>query len=67
MTGQNNSFFLFSECLCIPDGSIGIECTEVDGKCDCKENVTGDKCHECKAGYFNHPTCSGKQKYYFQL
>ena len=52
---------------CHADGSVIIECAEADGKCTCKENVTGHKCTECKAGYWNFPTCSGKQKYYFRL
>ena len=31
-----------------------------NGVCTCKENVEGDKCDTCSAGYYNFPTCTGK-------
>ena len=48
---------------CHEDGSasVGIfECTEADGKCTCKENVTGDKCDRAADGFYGFPEAIGK-------
>ena len=44
-------------CECNEEGSTIHHCNE-DGKCSCKENVTGDKCGECAAGFTNFPDCN---------
>ena len=51
-----------SACNCNGDGSNGIACND-NGVCSCKANVINDKCDACAAGYFNFPTCEGKQYY----
>ncbi|XP_005987722.1 laminin subunit beta-3 [Latimeria chalumnae] len=39
-------------CECDPDGSIdGGMCDPVTGRCRCKENVEGERCDRCKAGF----------------
>ena len=58
-------FLLFSECLCVDEGSEGCTCTEKEGICHCKPNIEGDKCDQCKPSYWSYPTCLGKHKYYF--
>ena len=35
-------------------GSTELQCS-VDGKCRCKPGVTGDKCDQCEANYWNFP------------
>ena len=35
-------------------GSTDLQCS-VDGKCQCKPGVTGDKCDRCEANYWNFP------------
>ena len=52
-----NSFLI--ECECDPDGTDGV-CDSVTGECTCKETTTGNKCDQCKDGYFGFPNCKGK-------
>lgn len=41
-------------CLCDPAGSEnGGQCDTVTGVCVCKQNVEGDRCDRCKAGFYN--------------
>ena len=42
------------DCDCDPQGSTSLQCS-VDGKCQCKPGVTGDKCDMCEANYWNFP------------
>ena len=35
-------------------GSTDLQCS-IDGKCQCKAGVTGDKCDRCEANYWNFP------------
>ncbi|KFW80864.1 Laminin subunit beta-3, partial [Manacus vitellinus] len=42
----------FPACECDPDGTVpGSACDPVTGRCVCKENVQGDRCHLCKPGF----------------
>ncbi|KFW72703.1 Laminin subunit beta-3, partial [Pygoscelis adeliae] len=39
-------------CECDPDGTVpGSICDPLTGRCICKENVQGDRCHLCKPGF----------------
>ncbi|XP_064894739.1 laminin subunit beta-3 isoform X4 [Columba livia] len=39
-------------CECDPDGTVpGSVCDALTGRCVCKENVQGDRCHLCKPGF----------------
>ncbi|XP_067414925.1 LOW QUALITY PROTEIN: laminin subunit beta-3 [Emydura macquarii macquarii] len=39
-------------CECDPDGTVpGSSCDPLTGRCVCKENVQGDRCHLCKPGF----------------
>ncbi|KAM6044565.1 laminin subunit beta-3 isoform 2-T2 [Chlamydotis macqueenii] len=39
-------------CECDPDGAVpGSICDPLTGRCVCKENVQGDRCHLCKPGF----------------
>ncbi|XP_060087236.1 laminin subunit beta-3 [Heteronotia binoei] len=39
-------------CECDPDGTVsGSSCDPVNGRCVCKDNVQGDRCHLCKPGF----------------
>ncbi|KAL1251926.1 hypothetical protein QQF64_019722 [Cirrhinus molitorella] len=41
-------------CLCNPAGSVnGGQCDPQTGACVCKDNVEGNHCDRCKAGYYN--------------
>lgn len=33
------------------NGSVRGECEDVTGRCECVEDVTGDKCDVCMPGY----------------
>ena len=59
---KNNmdSQYFFSECNCNLEGSKDKKCTQKECKCDCKENVQGEKCTECKPGHSNFPKCDGE-------
>nr|XP_033773617.1 LOW QUALITY PROTEIN: laminin subunit beta-3 [Geotrypetes seraphini] len=40
-------------CDCDPEGSVdGGSCDPMTGRCSCKQNVAGGRCHQCKAGFF---------------
>ncbi|NXI74677.1 LAMB3 protein, partial [Anseranas semipalmata] len=39
-------------CECDPDGTVpGSICDPLSGRCVCKENVQGERCHLCKPGF----------------
>ncbi|NWI48280.1 LAMB3 protein, partial [Picathartes gymnocephalus] len=39
-------------CECDPDGTVpGSVCDPATGRCVCKDNVQGDRCHLCKPGF----------------
>ncbi|KAJ6657932.1 hypothetical protein lerEdw1_001722 [Lerista edwardsae] len=39
-------------CECDPDGTVpGSNCDPLNGRCVCKDNVQGDRCHLCKPGF----------------
>ncbi|XP_041368762.1 hepatocyte growth factor receptor-like isoform X2 [Gigantopelta aegis] len=42
-------------CLCSSKGTVkkNLQCNVTSGKCDCKTNVTGRQCDECKDDYWN--------------
>lgn len=45
-------YFAFRACRCNPEGSKGINCNAI-GQCECKENVVGLICDQCKAQHFD--------------
>ena len=45
------------ECQCNKEGSVEEDCDVDDGTCNCKENIVGIKCDECKESYFGFPQC----------
>ena len=49
--------FKLIACGCNSMGSTSPNC-DVDGICDCKTEVIGDKCTTCKPGYTGFPSCS---------
>ena len=38
-------------------GSNSYICDKTSGKCDCNDNVVGDKCTQCESGYWGFPSC----------
>lgn len=51
---QNNCI----ACNCDSYGSLGNSCNTFSGRCTCKQNIIGNRCDECKQGYWN--LASGK-------
>ena len=47
------------ECDCSPEGSVDNNCNE-NGVCNCKPNITGDKCDEPSVGYYDFPDPKGE-------
>jgi len=45
-----------TDCQCDSRGSTSTVCND-DGQCNCKNNVVGLKCDECRPGFFNFPNC----------
>uniref|UniRef100_A0A3P9DSU5 Laminin EGF-like domain-containing protein n=1 Tax=Maylandia zebra TaxID=106582 RepID=A0A3P9DSU5_9CICH len=37
-------------CNCNVNGSVSLQC-DVEGRCACREGVTGEKCNTCQAGF----------------
>ena len=50
---SNSRFWCFSPCLCNVNGSLGIQCDNLSGQCQCKPNAMGKICDSCKQGTFN--------------
>lgn len=46
-----SSLFFNLACACHAVGSMGKSCDKVNGKCSCKEGVTGLTCNRCARGY----------------
>ena len=46
----NSNYFL--ACECNQNGSVDLQC-DSEGKCNCKENVLGDKCDEVLPGFYD--------------
>lgn len=44
-------------CQCNIDGSLSFECERFGGQCQCKENVIGRTCSQCRTGYYGFPAC----------
>ena len=48
---------IFLACECKAGGSKSTVCDKSTGKCDCNDNVVGDKCTQCESGYWGFPKC----------
>lgn len=48
---------LFSACHCDLQGSVSPLCDEVTGQCDCRPDVSGQRCDHCGAGFWGFPFC----------
>ncbi|XP_064486972.1 laminin subunit alpha-like [Ornithodoros turicata] len=44
-------------CRCNVDGSKSFECERFGGQCQCKDDVIGRTCSQCRTGYFGFPNC----------
>lgn len=52
---------LFVACDCNPEGSLNLQCDEINGNCDCKRNVEGRQCERCMENKYNITLgCVGK-------
>ncbi|CAB0000022.1 unnamed protein product [Nesidiocoris tenuis] len=45
------------QCSCNPAGSTSLHCNKFGGQCECKNNVIGRRCDECKTGTYDFPNC----------
>ena len=54
------NWYWFSACECNEDGSHDITCDDDTGVCNCKDNVTNEKCDQCTSSFFGFPACEGK-------
>ena len=41
-------------------GSVDDHCDQMTGECECKDNIGGATCNECKDGYYDFPNCKRK-------
>ena len=53
-----NSKIQLSECKCNYGGTNGDASCDETGLCNCKPNVVGQKCTQCKSGYYRFPECT---------
>lgn len=44
-------------CQCDFQGSFSFECEKFGGQCECKPNIIGRKCEECRTGFYGFPDC----------
>ena len=49
-----------TECDCNMEGSVDNHCDQMSGVCECKDNIGGASCNECKDGYYDFPNCKRK-------
>ena len=51
---------VYVACECDINGSKSLPCDS--GKCECKKDITGEKCNKCKDGFDpkSFPNCNGK-------
>ena len=54
-----SKYITFLACGCNLSGAKDDICEKSSGKCECKDNVLGDKCIECASEYWNFPACTG--------
>ena len=50
-------FFCPLACACNNLGSLSAFCRSRDGQCQCRRNFQGQKCNECRIGFYDFPTC----------
>ena len=50
------TIFLFSDCNCDSNGSLGKKCDE-SGKCKCRKGFAGDTCNKCLDEKLTYPNC----------
>lgn len=54
---QFSPCFSFQSCDCSPVGALSSQCDLNTGCCFCRPEFSGDKCTECRLGYWNYPQC----------
>ncbi len=47
-------------CGCNTEGSNDFECDLFGGQCNCKPNIIGRECSQCRTGYYGFPDCQGE-------
>ena len=57
---------LIADCGCNMDGSLTLQCNE-NGKCECKANITGEKCDRCANDNISFPICNWEGNFLVQL
>lgn len=50
-------FSLFQPCECSLIGALSSQCDLNTGCCFCRPEFSGEKCTECRLGYWNYPHC----------
>ncbi|ROL46627.1 Laminin subunit beta-4 [Anabarilius grahami] len=53
--GLGNTVYGCLPCDCDIGGALRTECSSVDGQCECKPNMVGNKCSDPAPGYFLAP------------
>ena len=48
---------MLSVCACSNVGSLSTFCRSRDGQCQCRRNFQGQKCNECRIGFYDFPSC----------
>ena len=48
-------------------GSKSTVCDKSTGKCDCNDNVVGDKCTQCESGYWGFPSCQSGYLFWYMI
>ncbi|XP_078270415.1 LOW QUALITY PROTEIN: laminin subunit beta-2-like, partial [Rhinoraja longicauda] len=44
-------------CRCDPEGSMGPQCDQASGQCQCRSGAFGSQCGQCQGGHWGFPTC----------
>ena len=52
------TFCFIVVCNCTT-GAIKNSCSQMNGNCQCRAGYTGQKCDQCRSGFFNYPECQG--------